>query len=208
MQQQHLSGAMIESLSGRMGAIDDKLGTLLPSPVQAPTTAPPPVSTCEPDFRPAELFDGDLDKCGGFLFQCKLAFEQSPSWFPDQLSKITYVVNTSKVSALRCAHVFLQTHSCETLTYQRFLQEFRWVFDHLLQQEGASKHLLALRQGKKTVANHSVDFWITTEESGWDDQALKGVFVNSLSDVLKDQLATCDEPDSLDGLINMVVTSR
>lgn len=43
------------------------------------------------------------------------------------------------------------------------------------------------------------------EEIGWDDSALKGIFVNSLSDFLKDQLATRDEPDSLDGLISLAI---
>lgn len=55
------------------------------------------------------------------------------------------------------------------------------------------------------MASFSVDFRILAGERGWDDRALRGVFVKSLCEDLKDKLATQDEPDSLEGLIALVI---
>lgn len=161
--------------------MDSKLGTLLPpAPPPAPathTTVQHQVSSFskESDFIPAELFEGDLDQCGD-----RLAFFRSPSLFPDHMSRLTFTVNSLKWKALRWAHTFLQSHSIEKLTFQCFLQVFRRVFDHPLQQEATAKRILTLRQGRKSIANYSVDFRITAEEAGWDNQSLKGLFTNSL----------------------------
>lgn len=149
-QQQQVSSTIFERLSDRILAIDSKLATILPSTPPAPTvvTPQPKAAAREPEYRPAELFEGDLDSCGGFLLQCHLVFTCSTSLFPDNSSRITFVVNSLKGKALRWAHTFLQSHSLET-TYQFFLQEFCSVFDHPLQQEAAAKCLLSLCQGKR-----------------------------------------------------------
>lgn len=206
-EQQQMSAVLLQRLNTYIASVDEKLGILLPqNPIPPPAVNPPPAfSSREPDYRPAELFDGNKDNCGGFLLQCRLAITRSPSLFPDNFSKVTLVVNSLKGRALQWAHSFLQSHSLETLTYQCFVQEFRKVFEHPLQQEAAGKRLLSLRQGRKSVADHSISFRITAEETGWDDLALKTVFTNSLSDVLKDQLATREEPNSLDELITLAI---
>lgn len=72
-------------------------------------------------------------------------------------------------------------------------------------QGDAAKRLLSLKQGRKSVADHSIDFRILAEESGWDELALKGTFTNSLSECIKDQLASRDEPGSLDELISLAI---
>lgn len=79
------------------------------------------------------------------------------------------------------------------------------MFDHPLQQEAAAKHLISFRQCKKSAVDHSVDFRITAEEAGWDKLALCGIYVNFLSDQLKDQLTTRDDPGSLDELISLSI---
>lgn len=43
------------------------------------------------------------------------------------------------------------------------------------------------------------------EEIGWNEKALKYIIVKSLTETLKDQLATYDEPQTLDGLVNLAI---
>lgn len=93
----------------------------------------------------------------------------------------------------------------ETLTSQMFILKFPRVFDHPLQQEGASKHLLNLKQGQNSISDHSKDF-IVAEETGWDKLNLRCTFISSLSEQVKDTLATRDELGSLGELIYLAIS--
>lgn len=65
--------------------------------------------------------------------------------------------------------------------------------------------MFTLKQGKRTVADFSVDFWILTEETGWEEKALCGEFLNSLNEQIKCELATKELPKTLDALIYIYV---
>lgn len=201
-----MSGVLLQKLNTYISSIDEKLGTLLPqNPPPPPLVSPPPVHHIrKPEYRPAELFDGHMNSCGGFLLQFRLAITRSPSLFPDNFSKITFLVIALKGRALQWALSSIQSHSQETLPCQRFIQEFHRVIHHPLQQEAAGKHLISLRQGRKSVADHFVNFWIIAEETGWDDSALKSLITNSLLDSVV-QLVTQDEPNSLDEFITLAI---
>uniref|UniRef100_A0A3Q3AGN7 DUF4939 domain-containing protein n=1 Tax=Kryptolebias marmoratus TaxID=37003 RepID=A0A3Q3AGN7_KRYMA len=60
----------------------------------------------EPEVKPSELFDGNTDRCGGFLLQCNLAFARSPSLFPSHVSKIIFLVAALKGRALHWAQSY------------------------------------------------------------------------------------------------------
>lgn len=154
---------------------------------------------------PPESFDGDPDRFGGFLLQCKLAFSRAPVAYNSDNAKITFLVRALKGQALRWSEAFFDSHPIEQLTYAQFLEEFKRVFDHPLRQEEAAKRILSLRQGKRSVAEHSIAFRVIAQETGWDNDALKGIFVNSLSEYFKDQLASRDDPETLDEAIKLAV---
>lgn len=65
--------------------------------------------------------------------------------------------------------------------------------------------MFTLKQGRRTVADFSVDFWILTEETGWDEKALCGELLNSLNEQIKCELATKELPKTLDALIYICV---
>lgn len=48
--------------------------------------------------------------------------------------------------------------------------------------------LLSLQQGVATVANYSIQFRILAVNSGWNDAALRVIFLKGLGDELKDKL--------------------
>lgn len=66
--------------------------------------------------------------------------------------------------------------------------------------------MFSLKQGRRSVAGFSVEFWILAEESGWEEKALRGAFLNSLNKNIKRELATKELPKSLSALINMCIS--
>lgn len=79
------------------------------------------------------------------------------------------------------------------------------AFEHPLHQEVAAKKLLTLRQGNITVTDLSIQFQVAAQETGWDELALRSIFSNSVSEQIKDQLATRDEPASSNELIHLAI---
>uniref|UniRef100_A0A3Q2EEQ4 Reverse transcriptase/retrotransposon-derived protein RNase H-like domain-containing protein n=1 Tax=Cyprinodon variegatus TaxID=28743 RepID=A0A3Q2EEQ4_CYPVA len=51
--------------------------------------------TSSPEFRPSlpEKFSGNMKDCKGFLFQCRLIFQNSPGSFPTDQKKITFILS-------------------------------------------------------------------------------------------------------------------
>lgn len=79
------------------------------------------------------------------------------------------------------------------------------VFNHAVQGKVAAKHLLSLHQGPCNVAECLLDFRILAAESGWNEEALQGVFLNGFSELVKGKLAVKDESVSLDRLISLTI---
>lgn len=75
----------------------------------------------------------------------------------------------------------------------------------LFEEREATRRLLALSQGSQSVTSYSIDFRILANECGWDESALMGIFVKGLSEQLKDELASRDEPSSLEELISLSI---
>lgn len=67
--------------------------------------------------------------------------------------------------------------------------EMKMVFDHPVRGGDAAKRLFSLRQGNRSVAEFAIEFRSLAVESGWNEEALHGAFLNSLSEELKDELA-------------------
>lgn len=55
------------------------------------------------------------------------------------------------------------------------------------------------------MADYSIEFRLLAAGSGWNDSALRGVFLQGLSEQLKDELAVKNESASLDSLISLAV---
>lgn len=91
------------------------------------------------------------------------------------------------------------------MSLNTFLNKFKHVFHLPVHQEEASCQLLYLRQGKTSVAEHAIQFWVFAAKTDWDEATLWRTFHNSLSETIKDQLAIRDEPKSLDELIVLAI---
>ncbi|XP_023813430.1 uncharacterized protein LOC111947761 isoform X2 [Oryzias latipes] len=100
-----------------------------------------------------EPFSGDVTACGGFLLQCQLIFQQAPRHYQTDQSRIALIVNSLRNKALQWAQAFLAAHPISHLPFDRFIEEFRLVFDQPRKQEEATRRLLNLKQGNRSPSD-------------------------------------------------------
>uniref|UniRef100_A0A8C6WL95 Retrotransposon gag domain-containing protein n=1 Tax=Neogobius melanostomus TaxID=47308 RepID=A0A8C6WL95_9GOBI len=162
-------------------------------PQEAAASRPPDPPFRESHVPDPEHYSGDMGKCGAFLLQCSLVFNQRPYTYATDYSKIAFVMGLLQGRALAWASATWETRALKK------------VFDHPVQGKEAAKRMLSLRQGTRSAADFSIDFRTLAAEAGWDDTALQSVFINGLSEQLKDELAVKDEFVDLDSLIYVAI---
>lgn len=67
------------------------------------------------------------------------------------------------------------------INYQTFLDNFHCVFDKGSSPDSAAHRMFTLKQGKRSVADFSVDFWILAVETGWEEKVLWGHSLTALT---------------------------
>uniref|UniRef100_A0A671UQR8 CCHC-type domain-containing protein n=1 Tax=Sparus aurata TaxID=8175 RepID=A0A671UQR8_SPAAU len=176
-----------------------------PPAASSSALASAPATPREPYIPIPARYSGELGGCEGFLHQCSLVFDQQLNTYGSDRSKIAFIKSPFSdraslwaVAASRSRAPFLQS-------YALFSAELLKIFDFSVQGREVSKRLLSLRQGRKSVADYSIDFRIAAAESGWDETALRGVFQRSLADNIQDELAAQDDTDSLEELISLAI---
>ena len=170
-----------------------------PSQAAAPvSTAPPTVSAFhEPRLSTPELFRGEPDQCRAFLTQCEIHFELQPSAFPSDRAKVAYVISLLAGRAKLWGTSEWQNNSYLCDSYQDFSEELVRVFSPILPSREASRGLLSLKQGSRSVSEFIIEFHLLTAESPWNEEALMDVFITGLGERIKDELSTRDYPRSL-----------
>lgn len=165
-----------------------------------PTSTPAPV-TFERSLPTPEPFTGELDKCAGFLMQCSLQFRQQQHLYASDGAKIAYFVQLLCDRALRWSQVVLKSNP--DISYADFLLKFRSVFDKGSSAAAAGHWLLNLKQGKRSMADYSIDFGILAEETGWGQEALMRALLNNVCEALMSELMLRELPSSLDALMTL-----
>lgn len=79
------------------------------------------------------------------------------------------------------------------------------VFDKGSSPDTAAHRMFTLKQGRRSVANFSMDLWTLAKETGWEEKALRGAFLNNQNEGIRRELATKELPKTLDILINMYI---
>ncbi|KAL7848199.1 hypothetical protein AOLI_G00229170 [Acnodon oligacanthus] len=125
-----------------------------PGPVTS-TAASPALSHAPPLLTPSEgvsyltaPFEGELNKCQGFLFQCCLAFELRPSLFAAD-RRVMFILSLLQGRALAWAEAVRDKSPTLFESYERFIHQFHFVFDHPDHTRYASVSLLRLSQGDR-----------------------------------------------------------
>ncbi|KAK7878028.1 hypothetical protein WMY93_031309 [Mugilogobius chulae] len=204
-----LSNQMSQLTAHFSAAASSAAAPLAPGPENQPEQAPTPLlapSAREPHIPTPERYAGELGACGRFLLQCSLVFEQQPSTYNSDKSRVAFILSLLSGKAAQWATALYESNSLTCQSYSVFTNEMRRVFDHPIKGKEASKRLLALSQGSLSVAQYAVEFRILAAESGWDYVALQGAFLRGLAENIKDELAVRDETNSLEALITLATT--
>lgn len=98
---------------------------------------------------------------------------------------------------------YLTVHPLPTCSYDDFLGEFKRTFAHAVAKGSAEERLLGLQRGNQSIAEFIVDFRTAAAEAKWPDRALQSIFRCALSEDLKDQLSSRDEPRSFENLVSL-----
>uniref|UniRef100_A0A3Q2ZG23 CCHC-type domain-containing protein n=1 Tax=Kryptolebias marmoratus TaxID=37003 RepID=A0A3Q2ZG23_KRYMA len=179
-------------------------------PAPAPAPAPDPIpgvrsTFSEIRFPTPERFDGEPRKCRGFIMQCSLAFNSSPRSFAHDGAKIAFVLSHLSGKALDWAEAKFPDPTNFGITFQDFLKEFKQIFCYDPDKTSNSRDLWSLKQGQRSVAEFAIDFRIKAAASSWNAPALKSAYFHALSESIKDELTTLDEPETLEDLIKLTV---
>ena len=199
-----LSTPSSSSSQSPSSSADTPIVSTAPAPSPSPVSQPSPPHK-EPFVPPPEPYSGETGTASGFILRCSLVFDQQPSRYPTDRSRIAYTINLLRGRAAKWATAVWEQQSPILESFSSFSRELCRVFDHPLQGQEASKRLFSLFPGARSVAEFSIDFRIAASESGWGELELRGMFLRSLSSELKDELATRDEPDSLESLITLAI---
>ena len=173
------------------------------APSLLPTTSDPNVP--EPRIGNPERFDGNPTQAQAFVTSCRLQFSLQPRTFATEGAKVAYTIThlTGRAQLWGTAEFERQTLACSS--FDLFAKELLKVFDMESTTVEASQSLLNIRQGRRTVADHSIDFRTRALRSSWNMEALVNVFYHSLADYIKDQLVSHDQPTTLDDAIALAV---
>ncbi|RXN38261.1 Retrotransposon-derived PEG10 [Labeo rohita] len=79
------------------------------------------------------------------------------------------------------------------------------TFDQSVFGKEASRLLASIQQGRRSVADYSVEFRTLAATSGWNAEALVARFLEGLNDAFKDELYAREVPDRLDDLISLAL---
>ncbi|XP_039463522.1 uncharacterized protein LOC120436733 [Oreochromis aureus] len=212
---------MLERLHNEMAALTQAVARLTPlesnpQPAVPAPQEPPPAAVAAVASAPSapqppsdgplptpEPFTGEWDKCAGFLAQCTLVFREQRRFHNNDGAKITFFVQLLRDRALKWAQVVLS--SDPGISYADFLSKFHTVFNKGSGAEAAALRLLNFKQGKRSMSDYSIDFWILAEETGWGQEALRSALLNNVREEVKDELIMRDLPDSLTELMALCI---
>ena len=132
-------------------------------------------------------------------------FELQPQTYPTDKARIAYLIGALRGKALARATAVWERGSAACFDYSVFTEEIRRVFDHPVRGREASQRLLLLCQGSRSVASFAVEFRTFAVESGWNEEALQGVFLNALGSDVKNELTSREESSHLEHLIALTI---
>ncbi|KAF7700276.1 hypothetical protein HF521_003234, partial [Silurus meridionalis] len=169
----------------------------------APAPVPPTAPRCGVHLPTPERFAGQPGECHPFLLSCEITFQLQASSFPDELTKVAYVISLLSGKAKRWATAEWERRSSVCASYRAFSEELRKIFDSATPRQDAARSLFQTIQDGRSVAEYATDFRTAAAESEWDATALYDVFLRGLNAEIKNELAARDLPEDLDSLISL-----
>ncbi|KAL2087158.1 hypothetical protein ACEWY4_018217 [Coilia grayii] len=170
-------------------------------PLPASPVEPAVAGISEPRVGTPERFDGDPAQVRAYITNCRLIFNLQPRNFATEAARVAFTINhlTGRARLWATAEFERQSPACSS--FHRFAEEMIKVFDTGSSSAEASRALMAIRQGRRSIADYSIDFRTLASRSRWNMEALVDAYLHSLADYLKDELVSHTPPTSLDDAI-------
>jgi len=190
-------------LADTLRAMTDRLAALSVPPPPAPLVPVEPKSRVKP--RSPDTFDGsDLGKLDDFIFQCSMYIVLRGQDFPDEASKVAFMLSYLKGSALDWFQT-VATHGSSGLmstawlsSPSKFINELRRLFGPRDPVNEATVRIENLRyKDAGKAVKYTLDFNQDAPRTGWNDKALYRQFYKGLLDQLKDELTQIGKPKTL-----------
>ncbi|ROL53350.1 Sterile alpha and TIR motif-containing protein 1 [Anabarilius grahami] len=179
-----------------------------PSPAPAVTTvntviSPSPPVYASPMAKPAP-YSGSAEDCSGFLLQCELVLEMQPHQYPNDTSKIAFLISQLSGKALKWADSIWSQHGVVTQSYSAFISHFREVFGKPI-SDSAGEKLYNLKQGSMSIYDYALQFRTLAAISGWNEQALITTFRQGLEPWVRLHLAAYEDSIGLEKFIQLAI---
>lgn len=84
-------------------------------------------------------------------------------------------------------------------------QRTQEVFNHSKHSREAAQKMLHVCQGNQSVSDYAIDFQTLATASGLNTKAQFYILFNGISEGIKDELVTLDQPVSLDTLVDLAI---
>lgn len=191
---------VVDSLAAQVTDLSQQLHRLRiePSPPRLPE-AP------EPRVNNPPCYSGEQTECLSFLTQCEVVFSLQPATYARDRSRIAYVISLLKGRAREWGTAVWNTDAGCLAQYILFKEEMLRVFDRSVHGPEASRLLSSLRQGRRSVADFSVEFRTLSTSCGWNEPALVARFIEGLNADIKDEVLAREVPSRLDPLIDLAL---
>jgi hypothetical protein len=163
----------------------------------------------EPKANDPEVFDGQPDKLTSFLTECSIVFELQPSLFPNDSTKINYMISFLRKSPLLAIRPHLNDYPRPTFltNYLEFLAYLRTSYGDPDEQGTARrKYRSCVQKGSASAYFSELRQYLAI--LGWSENSEPVVdkAIEGLKSSLKDELARKeDRPTSLSDLVSFIV---
>ncbi|KAL2083550.1 hypothetical protein ACEWY4_021323 [Coilia grayii] len=175
------------------------------APSSSPSSVPLAAGGPEPRIGLPERFGGDPEEVIAYITNCQLTFDLQPWNFSSQATRVAFAINllTGRARLWGTAEYQRQSPACRS--FDAFAAELLKVFGAGTRATDASCELMEIRQGKRTVADFSIDFRTIASKSHWNTEALVDAYLHSLADYIKDELVAHETPATLDEAIALTI---
>ncbi|ROJ36310.1 Retrotransposon-derived protein PEG10 [Anabarilius grahami] len=149
-------------------------------------------------------FSGSAEDCNGFILQCSLVLEMQPHLYPDDHSKVAFIISQLDGKALRWAEPLWTSKSPIVLSLSSFISHFKEVFGKPAWNSTIGERLCQLKQGVMSVSDYALQFRTLAAASGWNEPALITTY-QGLDPLVRLHLAAYEESIGLEKFIQLSI---
>uniref|UniRef100_A0A8C6XG21 ribonuclease H n=1 Tax=Naja naja TaxID=35670 RepID=A0A8C6XG21_NAJNA len=163
--------------------------------------APPPPPRRKCPVAVPDKFSRQPEMFVAFMGQCQLFMAMRPEDFPDDRTRLGFVISLLSGSAARWATPLLVQNSPLLTDCQGFWQHMRLMYKDPIRTQTAARRIKDICQGKRPLQDYIAEFCLLCMDSTWNDAALLDAFQDGLSEELQDELVRVEAPPTLDALV-------